>query len=103
MTLLGDYLHLHGVSVTWKSKTGNDGEDDVYTSSSITVLWAHGSKTVRTVQGDELQCQAICKCEAAVQAGDLITKGGRDYPVLGLVGESYDGAMRSLAMGTARS
>lgn len=103
MSLLSDYLTLHGVSVTWKHKTGNDGDDDIYSSSTISCLWAHGAKVVRTVQGDELQCQAICKCEAAVQAGDLITKGGRDYPVLGLVGESYDGAMRSLAMGTARS
>ena len=103
MTLLSDYLAMHGVSVTWKHKTGNDGDDDIYSSSPISCLWAHGAKVVRTVQGDELQCQAICKCEAAVQAGDLITKGGRDYPVLGLVGESYDGAMRSLAMGTARS
>ena len=103
MTLLGGYLLLHGVSVTWKSKTGNDGEDDVFTSSTITCLWAHGAKVVRTQDGDELQCQAICKCEAAVQAGDLITKDSRDYPVLGLVGVSYDGTMRSLAMGTARS
>ena len=103
MTLLGDYLHLHGVSVTWKHKTGNDGNDDVYTSSSITVLWAHGAKIVRTQNGDELQCQAICRCEAAVDAGDVLTKDGRDYPVLGLVGVSYDGSMRSIALGSSRS
>lgn len=103
MTLLSDYLAMHGISVTWKHKTGNDGDDDIYTSSTITVLWAHGARVVRTAQGDELHCQAICKCEAAVVAGDTITKDSRDYPVLGLVGESYDGSMRSLAMGTARS
>jgi len=103
MSLLSPYLAAHGISVTWKHKSGNDGDDDIFTSSTITVLWAHGARVVRTAQGDELQCQAICKCEAAVEAGDTITKASRDYPVLGLVSESYDGSMRSLAMGTARS
>ncbi len=99
MSRLSDYLALHGVSVTWKHKTGNDGDDDVYTSSTITVLWAHGARVVRTAQGDELHCQAICKTEAAVVSGDVITYGGRDYPVLGLVGVAYDGSMRSVALG----
>ena len=99
MSLLTPYLALHGVSVTWKHKTGNDGDDDIYTSSTITVLWAHGARVVRTALGDELHCQAICKCEAAVVAGDVITKDSRDYPVLGLVGESFDGSMRSVALG----
>ena len=99
MSRLTPYLAVHGVSVTWKHKTGNDGDDDIYTSSTITVLWAFGVKVVRTAQGDELHCQAICKCEAAVEAGDVITKDSRDYPVLGLVGESYDGSMRSVALG----
>lgn len=103
MSLLSSYLAAHGVSVTWKHKTGNDGNDDTFTSSTITVLWAHGARVVRTATGDELQCQAICKCEAAVEAGDVLTKDSRDYPVLGLVGVSYDGSMRSLAMGTGRS
>jgi len=103
MSLLSPYLAAHGVSVSWKHKTGNDGNDDTYTTSTITVLWAHGAKVIRTVQGDELQCQAICKCEAAVEAGDVITKDGRDYPVLGLVGVSYDGSMRSVALGGSRS
>jgi len=66
-------------------------------------LWAHGAKVIRTIQGDELQCQAICKCEAAVEAGDVLTKDSRDYPVLGLVGVSYDGSMRSVALGGSRS
>ena len=99
MSLLSDYIAMHGVSVTWKHKTGNDGDDDIYTSSTITVLWAHGARVVRTAQGDELHCQAVCKCESAVVAGDMITKDSRDYPVLGLVGESYDGSMRSVALG----
>ena len=103
MSLLSDYLLLHGVSVTWKHKTGNDGNDDTFTSSTITALWAHGAKIVRTQNGDELQCQAICRCEAAVDAGDVLTKDGRDYPVLGLVGVSYDGSMRSIALGSSRS
>ena len=99
MSLLSDYLALHGVSVAWKHKTGNDGDDDIFSTSIITVLWAMGGRVVRTAEGDELHCQAICKCEAAVVAGDVITFGGRDYPVLGLVGESYDGSMRSVALG----
>ncbi len=99
MSLLSDYIAMHGVSVTWKHKTGNDGDDDIYTSSTTTVLWAHGARVVRTAQGDELHCQAVCKCEAAVEAGDTITYDSRDYPVLGLVGESYDGSMRSVALG----
>lgn len=99
MSLLGDYLALHGVSVSWKHKTGNDGDNDIYTTSTITVLWAMGAKVVRTAQGDELHCQAICKCEAAVVAGDVITFESRDYPVLGLVGAAYDGSMRSVALG----
>jgi len=99
MSLLTPYLAMHGVSVTWKHKTGNDGDDDIFTSSTITVLWAHGARVVRTAQGDELHCQAICKTEAAVVSGDVISYGGRDYPVLGLVGESFDGSMRSVALG----
>ncbi len=103
MSLLSDYMALHGVTVSWKHKTGNDGDDDIFTTSTISVLWAFGAKTVRTIRGDELQCQALCKCEAAVEAGDTITYEGRDYPVLGLVGAAYDGSMRSVAMGTSRS
>ena len=102
-SLLTPYLAAHGVSVVWKRKTGNDGDDDIFTSSTITVLWAFGAKVVRTSQGDELQCQAICKTEAEIEAGDVITFEDRDYPVLGLVGAAYDSSMRSLAMGTARS
>ena len=103
MSLLSDYLAMHGISVTWKHKIGNDGDDDIYTTRTIPVLRAMGARVVRTAEGDELHCQAICKCEAAVVAGDVITFGGRDYPVLGLVGESYDGSMRSVAMGASRS
>jgi len=99
MSLLTAHLAAHGVSVTWKHKTGNDGDDDIFSSSTITVLWAFGAKVVRTAQGDELHCQAICKTEAAVVSGDVITYGGRDYPVLGLVGVAYDGSMRSVALG----
>lgn len=99
MSLLTPYLAAHGVSVTWKHKTGNDGDDDIFTSSTITVLWAHGARVVRTALGDELHCQAICKCEASVVAGDVITHESRDYPVLGLVVEAYDGSMRSVALG----
>jgi len=99
MSLLTPYLAMHGVPVTWKHKTGNDGDDDIFTSSTITVLWAHGARVVRTAQGDELHCQAICKTEAAVVAGDVITVESRDYPVLGLVGVAYDGSMRSVALG----
>ena len=99
MSLLGDYLALHGVSVSWKHKTGNDGDNDIYTTSTITVLWAMGAKVVRTAQGDELHCQAICKTEAEIEAGDVITFESRDYPVLGLVGVAYDGSMRSVALG----
>jgi len=99
MSLLTPYLAAHGVSVTWKHKTGNDGDDDIFTSSTITVLWAFGSKVVRTAQGDELHCQAICKTGAEIEAGDVITFESRDYPVLGLVGAAYDGSMRSVALG----
>lgn len=99
MSLLTPYLAAHGVPVTWKHKTGNDGDDDIFTSSTITVLWAHGARVVRTAQGDELHCQAICKTEAEIVAGDVITFESRDYPVLGLVGAAYDGSMRSVALG----
>ena len=102
-TLLSIYLAMFGVSATWKHLAGNDGDDDIYTSSTIKVLWAFGARTVRTIRGDEIQCQALCRCEADVEAGDVITFEDRDYPVLGLVGAAYDSSMRSLAMGTARS
>ncbi|HPM26224.1 MAG TPA: hypothetical protein PLD96_02705, partial [Methanothrix sp.] len=59
----------------------------------------HGARVVRTAQGDELHCQAICKTEAEIVAGDVITFESRDYPVLGLVGAAYDGSMRSVALG----
>ena len=103
MSLLSNYIVLHGIPVTLKHKTGSDGNDDTYSTSTISCLWAHGAKVVRTAQGDELACQAIVKCEAAVVAGDVLTKDGRDYPVLGLVGVSFDGSMRSVALGGSRS
>lgn len=103
MSLISPYLQAYGKSATWKHKTGNDGNDDTFTSTAITVLWAYGAKVIRTPQGEELACQAICKCEEAVEADDVLTVDGRDWPVLGLVGASYDGSMRSLAMGGSRT
>ena len=99
MTLLSDYLAMHGVSVTWKHKTGNDGDDDIYTTSTIKVLWAFRTTTVRTIQGDNLKCQAICVCDEKIVSGDVITKDGRDWPVLGPIIASEITTGQAVALG----
>ncbi len=99
MSLLTPYLAMHGVPVTWKHKTGNDGDDDIFTSSTITVLWALRTTTVRTMQGDNLKCQAVCVSNEEIVSGDVITKGGRDWPVLGPIITSEITTGRAVALG----
>ncbi len=77
-------------SAIWKHKTGNDGEDDIYSSSTIAYDIVFQSRVVRTVQGDELSCEALVTCVEAVVPGDVLTISGRDWPVKGTVREGKD-------------
>ena len=77
-------------SATWKYKTGNNGEDDIYGSVTIACDIIFQSRAIRTIQGDELACEALVTCVEAVVPGDLLTISGRDWPIKGVVKECKD-------------
>jgi hypothetical protein len=77
-------------TATWKHKTGNNGEDDIYSSSTIACDIVFQSRNVRTVEGDEIACEALLTCVEVVVPGDVITISGRDLPVKETVREGKD-------------
>jgi hypothetical protein len=81
-----------------KHKTGNNGEDDIYSSSTIACDIVFQSRNVRTIQGDEISCDALLTCVESLGSNDVITISGRansaengDWPIKGLVREGKDG------------
>lgn len=77
-------------SADWKHKIGNNGDDDIYSTQTISCDIVFQSRTVRTVQGDEISCEALATCVEAVVPGDVLTINGRDWPVKGIVREAKD-------------
>lgn len=77
-------------TASWKYKIGNNGEDDIYSVADIACDIIFQSRTIRTIQGDELSCEALVTCVEAVVPGDLLTISSRDWPVKGLVKEAKD-------------
>ena len=72
-------------SAVLKHKIGNDGEDDIYSSTTIACDIVFQSRNVRSIEGDELSCYALLTCVEAVVPGDVVTISGRDWPVKGTV------------------
>lgn len=82
MSLLAAY---GGEEVTWRKRgpSGEDGEP-TYSSSTITVLWYDEIKQIGNETGEDLLQTAFIQCTAAVQQGDIITRGGYSWPVIGM-------------------
>lgn len=77
-------------SAVWKHKIGNNGDDDIYNTATIDCDIIFQSRTIRTIQGDEISCEALVTCVEAVVPGDVLTISGRDWPVKGVVKEAKD-------------
>lgn len=71
-------------TATWKHKTGNNGEDDIYSSTTIDCDIINDFAAVRKIVGDEFNFNAVLHCgpEHAIVIGDVVTVDGRDWPVL---------------------
>jgi len=70
-------------AATWKRKTGQDeyGEPDTV-DTDIRVRWEGKRRMVRNQQGQEVVSEARVYCKEAVQPGDIMTFGDREWPVI---------------------
>jgi hypothetical protein len=71
-------------AVIWKHKTGNDGEDDIFSTLTIACDIVFQSRVVRTIKGDEIACDALLTCVEALVPGDVVTIEGKDWPIKGI-------------------
>ncbi len=70
-------------TATWKHLVSSDGyppQPDVGTA--IKVRWEARRRLVRNAQGQEVVSEARVYCTEAIQPGDVLAFGGRDWPVL---------------------
>jgi len=84
MSLLDAYSGLME-SVTWRVKGAvNEYNEPTYTDSTISVIWFDDERLIRNDQGEELQQFAYIQTTALIQQGDLITRGGYSWPIIGI-------------------
>lgn len=70
-------------TATWKQVTGlNEYGEPVTTSQVIKVRWEGNRRLVRDKQGQEVVSEARVFCLEAVQPGDVLEYGGKDWPVI---------------------
>ncbi|MCK9570674.1 hypothetical protein M0R72_17125 [Candidatus Pacearchaeota archaeon] len=85
MNLLDAYLPSLGESVTWKAKGAvNEYNEPTYIDTTITVIWYDDVRLIKNEQGEELRQLAYIQTTALVQQGDLITRGGYSWPIIGI-------------------
>ncbi|RJX18508.1 MAG: hypothetical protein C4570_06415 [Ammonifex sp.] len=85
--MIDQYLNQTAV---WKPAVINEyGEATTFiseppftTAQTITVRWEAKRRIVRNRQGQEVVSEARVFCMEAVQPGDVIEYGGRDWPVI---------------------
>ncbi len=83
MSLLTSYLPGLGESVTWKSRSSVDQYGDpTFSNTSISVIWFDQKRRIRSGGHDDVICDAFCLTDSAVQQGDVLTRDGKDWPVL---------------------
>lgn len=70
-------------TATWK-RTNNLNEfgEPITTSQVIKVRWEGKRRLVRDKQGQEVVSEARVFCLDPVQPGDILTYGGKDWPVI---------------------
>jgi hypothetical protein len=85
MSLLDAYLPALGETVTWRAKgAANEYNEPTWTDSSITVIWYDDVRMIRNEQGETLQQLAYIQTTSLIQQGDMITRGGYSWPVVGI-------------------
>jgi len=85
MGLLDIYLSGLGESVTLRTRTGtNEYNEPSFSDSTIIVIWYDDVRMIRDEQGEELRQLAYIQTTALVQQGDLITRGGYSWPIIGI-------------------
>ena len=77
-------------SAVVKHLIGNDGEDNIYSSTTIACDIVYQSRVIRTIQGDQIACDALLTCVEALVPGDVVTIEGRDWPIKGVVRAGKD-------------
>ena len=82
-----------GETVTWKSRSSIDQYGDpTFSSTSISVIWFDQKRTIHQEGREDLVCDAFCLTDSVVQGGDVLTRGGYDWPVLDVaVTNAYGG------------
>lgn len=83
------WLPMHQ-SATWKSPASNDGYDVTYSSTTITCRLEQKTQMIKTIDNQVLSSVGLLWTEVAVRPGDIITYGGRDFSVNGIVSEATD-------------
>ncbi len=69
-------------TATWKRLTGYGPDGPIYAETVIKVRWEGKRRLVRDRQGAEVVSEGRVYCVEAVRAGDVLTYGGRDWPVI---------------------
>ncbi len=78
--MITDYLNQ---SATLKRLTGyNEFAEPITASQAIKVRWEGKRRLVRDKQGQEVVSEARVFCLEAVQPGDVLEYGGKDWPVI---------------------
>jgi hypothetical protein len=81
MSLLDAYEALME-SATWKHRASIDQYGDpTFSSSTISVAWFDEKRFVRSEKGDMLQQVYSAMTTSAIEAGDIISIGGYDWPI----------------------
>jgi len=79
--VIGDYCNQ---SVTWRHVTSRDEfSDPSYAADQpIKVRWEAKRRLVRDGKGDQVVSEARVFTDAAVEPGDVLVYGGREWPVI---------------------
>lgn len=70
-------------TATWKHATGQDEYGQPTTVDiTIKVRWEGKRRMVRNQQGQDVVSEVRVYCKEAIQPCDIMTFGGRDWPVI---------------------
>jgi hypothetical protein len=84
MSLLYAYSGLME-SVSWRARGAvNENNEPTYADTTISVIWYDDIRIIRNAQGEELQQYAFIQTASTIQQGDMITRGGYSWPIIGL-------------------
>lgn len=81
MYMITPYLNQTAI---WKRVTGRDvfGQPLIASTTSIPVRWEGKRRLVRNTEGEQVVSEARVYTTHPVQPGDILSFGGRDWPVI---------------------